>query len=186
MTIVAGRPHRVGAGLDCWSGAETAQVGAVTETSSLKRRYEDVASIAVANPVAVAGPHCDGVVGRWPLGSGALSRTLNLADAHCLLARSGDPSRPDLHRDSPRQCQRRPVIPTTLHGRPGQPIADQGARRWRAPIRVSSSHRHASDALHRHAIGPSHRQSSARLHRPAIGPYFVAPRSRTRSRMTSS
>ena len=38
-----------------------------------------VADIAVANPVTVAGPRCDGVVDRWPLGSGGHSRTLKLA-----------------------------------------------------------------------------------------------------------
>jgi len=38
--------------------------------------------------VPVAGPRCDGVVGRWPLGSGVLA--LNLAEPHRLLARSGD------------------------------------------------------------------------------------------------
>ena len=31
---------------------------------------EAVTSIAVANPVPVAGPRCDGVVRRWTLGSG--------------------------------------------------------------------------------------------------------------------
>ena len=45
---------------------------------------------------------CDAVVGRWTLGSGVLAHTLNLADPHWLLARSGDPCRPDLHTDSPR------------------------------------------------------------------------------------
>ena len=45
---------------------------------------------------------CDGVVGRWPLGSGALAHALNLADPHRLLARSGD--RVGLtHRDSLQQ-----------------------------------------------------------------------------------
>jgi len=45
---------------------------------------------------------CDAVVGRWTLGSGVLAHALNLADPHWLLARSGDPRRPDLHTDSPR------------------------------------------------------------------------------------
>jgi hypothetical protein len=54
--------------------------------------------------VPVAGPCCEAVVGRWPLGSRRLpGRALNLADPHWLLARSGDPCRPDLHTDSPRQ-----------------------------------------------------------------------------------
>jgi hypothetical protein len=33
---------------------------------------------------------CDGGVGHWPLGSGALAYALNLADTHRLLARSRD------------------------------------------------------------------------------------------------
>src|SRR5688572_1164238 len=54
--------------------------------------------------VPMAGPCCDAVVGRWPLGSRRLPRSaLNLADPHWLLARSGDRCRPDLHTDSPRQ-----------------------------------------------------------------------------------
>jgi hypothetical protein len=54
--------------------------------------------------VPVAGPCCDAVVGRWPLGSRRLpGRALNLADPHWLLARSGVACRPDLHTDSPRQ-----------------------------------------------------------------------------------
>jgi hypothetical protein len=54
--------------------------------------------------VPVAGPCCDAVVGRWPLGSRRLpGRALNLADSHWLLARSGYSCRPDLHTDSPRQ-----------------------------------------------------------------------------------
>ena len=54
--------------------------------------------------VPMAGPCSDAVVGRWPLGSRRLpGRALNLADPLWLLARSGDPCRPDLHTDSPRQ-----------------------------------------------------------------------------------
>jgi len=100
---------------------------------------KNVASIAVANPVPVAGPRCDGVVCRWPLGSGALSRALNLADAHGLLARSDDPSRPDLHRDSPRQRQRRPRNSdySALSNRPSDSVARM--RRWHAAWRTRAS-----------------------------------------------
>jgi hypothetical protein len=52
----------------------------------------------------VAGPRCDAVVGRSTLGSrrlvqcslGPFEPSLNLAGAHWLLARSGEPDRPDL------------------------------------------------------------------------------------------
>ena len=55
---------------------------------------------------------CDAVVGRWTLGSGVLAPALNLADPHWLLARSGDPCRPDLQGDgfATQQRQHRVVL----------------------------------------------------------------------------
>src|SRR5262245_48316202 len=120
------------------------------------RAPEDATCIAVANPgygdrtaLRCRRRPLDARVGH----AAARTRVLNLADAHWLLARSGDPCRSDLHTDSPRQhtcrlpvlvsgCGRavwrtRATMPSSLRSR--KSAAAIHPRVFRHRVRVASS-----------------------------------------------